>query len=142
MVRAVAGVGTLTLCVVCALGVLAAPWVVAVMAPGWAADPPLLALAVQLTRVMFPYILLVGLAALATGMLNAHRRFLTAALGPAVLNVGMIGAVLLLASRVDPPILSLALGVLIGGVGQFLVPLPGGKRLGLPLCPSRSEERR
>ncbi|MEK7370340.1 MAG: murein biosynthesis integral membrane protein MurJ [candidate division NC10 bacterium] len=136
MLRAVAGVGTLTLCAVSALGVLAAPWVVAVMAPGWAADPPLLALAAQLTRVMFPYILLVGLAALAAGMLNAHDRFFTAALGPAVLNVGMIGAVLLLASRVDPPILSLALGVLIGGVGQFLVQLPEVKRLGLPLCPS------
>ena len=69
------------------------------MTPGWTADPPLLDLAVRLTRLMFPYLLLVGLAALATGMLNAHRRFFTAALGPAVLNVGMIASVLLLARR-------------------------------------------
>ena len=136
MLRAVAGAGTLTLCAVSVLGVVAAPWIVTVMAPGWAADPPLLALAARLTRVMFPYILLVGLAALAAGILNAHHRFFTAALGPAVLNLGMIGAVLLLAARVDPPILSLALGVLIGGVGQLLVQLPEVKRLGLPLCPS------
>src|SRR3989304_238263 len=69
MVRAVAGVGALT-----ARGVRGAPWVVAVRAPGWAADPPLLALAVELTRVMFPYILLVGLAALAAGVLDGHGR--------------------------------------------------------------------
>jgi len=133
MLRAVAGAGTLTLCAVSLLGALAAPWIVAVMAPGWAADPQLLALAVRLTRVMFPYILLVGLAALAAGVLNAHHRFFTAALGPAILNVGMIGAVLLFASRVDPPVLSLALGVLIGGVGQVLVQLPEVKGLGVPL---------
>src|SRR3990170_5566244 len=48
MLRAVAGAGALTLCAVSVLGVLAAPWVVAIMAPGWAADPPLLALAAKL----------------------------------------------------------------------------------------------
>ncbi len=136
MLRAVAGASVVTLTAVSALGVLAAPWIVAVMAPGWAADASLSALAVRLTRVMFPYILLVGLGALAAGILNAHHRFLAPALGPAVLNVGMIAAVLLLAPRVDPPILALALGVLVGGVGQLLVQLPGVRRLGVPLVPS------
>src|SRR6185436_20229665 len=56
---------------------------------------------------------------------------------PAMLNVGMIAAVLALANRVDPPVLSLALGVLLGGVGQLLVQLRDLKRLGLLVPPSR-----
>jgi putative peptidoglycan lipid II flippase len=113
-----------------------APWIVSIMAPGWAADPPLIDLAVRLTRLMFPYLLLVGLAALATGALNAHHRFFTAAAGPALLNVAMIASVLLLAHRFQPPIVSLAVGVLVGGLGQVLVQLPEARRLGIPLSPS------
>jgi putative peptidoglycan lipid II flippase len=85
---------------------------------------------------MFPYLALVGLAALAMGILNSQGRFFAAALGPAVLNVGMIAAVLVLAGRVEPPILALALGVLGGGAGQLLVQLPGLHRLGLLVTPS------
>lgn len=134
--RAVAGAALVALCAVSALGIVLAPWIVAVMAPGWTADTGLFALAVRLTRVMFPYLVLVGLAALAMGALNAHHRFFTAALGPAVLNVGMIAAVLLLAAHVTPPVLSLAVGVLVGGAGQLLVQLPELRRLGVPLRPS------
>jgi putative peptidoglycan lipid II flippase len=71
------------------------------------------------------------------GALHAHGRFFAAALGPAVLNLGMIGAVVLLAARVDPPILSLAIGVLVGGLGQLLVQIPSLRACGLPLTPSR-----
>ncbi len=131
MLRAVAGASVVTLTAVSALGVLAAPWIVAVMAPGWAADASLSALAVRLTRVMFPYILLVGLGALAAGILNAHHRFLAPALGPAVLNVGMIAAVLIgyvIASGVSLSMLSrasertffLPLGLHANGVGRLL----------------------
>ena len=134
--QAVAGVGLVALCAVSALGMLLTPWIVAVMAPGWTADAGLFDLAVRLTRVMFPYVVLVGLGALAMGALNAHHRFVTAALGPAVLNVGMIAAVLALAAHTTPPILSLAVGVLVGGAGQLLVQLPELRRLGVPLSPS------
>jgi len=136
MARAVAGASALTLCVVTLAGMLASRWIVALMAPGWAADPPLFELAVWLTRLMFPYLLLVGLAALASGTLNAHHRFFTAALGPVVLNLCMIAAVLLLAGHFQPPIVSLAVGVLTGGLGQLLVQLPEVRRLGVPLRPS------
>src|SRR5438445_1772965 len=118
------------------VGVLAAPWLLAVIAPGFT-DPAQRGLAVVLTRVMFPYLLLVGAAAFAMGVLNSQGRFFAAALGPAVLNVGMIVGVLVLARRVDPPIMALALGVLLGGVGQLLVQVPGLKRLGLLVSPSR-----
>jgi len=136
IVRAVSGVAVLVLCVVSGLGMLLAPWIVRIMAPGWTADPPLVALAGSLTRIMFPYLLLVGLAALAMGALNAQHRFFTAALGPAVVNLAMILAVLGLAERMSPPIFSLAVGVLVGGAGQFLVQLPELMRLGVPLRPS------
>ncbi len=136
MVRAVAGAALVTLCVVSLLGVLLARWLVLLMAPGWAADADLFQLAVSLTRLMFPYLLLVGVAALAMGVLNAHHRFFTAAVAPAVLNVAMILAVLGLAGHVSPPIFALAIGVLAGGVGQVLVQLPELRRLGVPLRPT------
>jgi len=136
MVRAVTGVATVVLCVVSGLGMLLAPWIVRVMAPGWAADPELIGLAGRLTSLMFPYLLLVGLAALAMGALNAQHRFFTAAVGPAVLNVAMILSVLVLAGRMSPPVFSLAVGVLVGGAGQLLVQLPELSRLGVPLRPS------
>jgi len=136
IVRAMTGVAVVVLCVVSGLGMLLAPWIVRVMAPGWTSDPQLVGMASSLTRFMFPYLLLVGLAALAMGALNAQHRFFTAALGPAVLNVAMIASVLVLAGRMSPPIFSLAVGVLVGGAGQLLVQLPELSRLGVPLRPS------
>ncbi|MGH7317703.1 MAG: murein biosynthesis integral membrane protein MurJ, partial [Candidatus Rokuibacteriota bacterium] len=105
-------------------------------APGWRTDTGLFQLAVTLTRALFPYLVFVGLAALAMGALNAHHRFFTAALGPAVLNLAMIAAVVGLASRLTTPIMALAIGVLVGGLGQLLVQLPELRRLGVPLRPS------
>ncbi|MEK6529637.1 MAG: murein biosynthesis integral membrane protein MurJ, partial [candidate division NC10 bacterium] len=136
MLRAVAGGLLLTLCAVSAAGALLAPWLVAVMAPGFSAVPEQLRLATTLTRLMFPYLVFVGLAALAMGVLNAHRRFFTSALGPAALNVGMIAAVLFLASRLPVPVLALAVGVLVGGLGQFAIQLPEVHAAGVPLRPS------
>ena len=136
MLRAVLAGALLLLGLTTVAGIAAAPWLVAGIAPGLASDPGQHALAALLTRVMFPYLVLVGLAALAMGILNSQGRFFAAALGPAVLNVGMIAAVLTLAGRLDPPILALALGVLAGGVGQLLVQLPSLRRLGLLVTPS------
>ena len=136
MLRAVLAAALLVLGLVTLLGVVAAPWLLTVIAPGFS-DPPQRELAVRLTRVMFPYLVLVGLAAFAMGVLNSQGRFFAAAFGPAVLNVGMIAAVLALARSVDPPIVALAVGVLVGGVGQLLVQLPGLRALGLLVPPSR-----
>jgi putative peptidoglycan lipid II flippase len=136
MLRAVLAASLLALGVTTLLGVLTAPWLLAIIAPGFS-DPPQRDLAVLLTRVMFPYLVLVGLAAFAMGVLNSQGRFFVSALGPAVLNAGMIVAILALPRRVHPPVLALALGVLLGGVGQLLVQVPGLKRLGLLVAPSR-----
>ena len=136
MLRAILAAALLVLGVTALVGVLTAPWLLSVIAPGFS-EPGQRELAVLLTRVMFPYLILVGLAAFAMGVLNSQGRFFAAALGPAVLNVGMIAAVLLLARRLDPPIVALAIGVLVGGVGQLLVQLPGVHALGLLVPPSR-----
>ncbi|MFQ5828185.1 MAG: murein biosynthesis integral membrane protein MurJ [Candidatus Methylomirabilia bacterium] len=136
MLRAVAGGLLVALSLAILLGILLAPWLVRIMAPGFAADPEQVGLAIRLTRLMFPYLLFVGLAALAMGVLNVHRRFFTSALGPAVLNVGMIAAVFLLAPRLEVPIQGLAFGVLAGGLGQFLIQLPEVRQTGVPLLPS------
>src|SRR5712664_2961783 len=125
MLRAVLPAALLALGVTTVVGVLTAPWLLAVIAPGFT-DPAQRSLAVILTRVMFPYLVLVGVAAFGMGVLNSQGRFFAAALGPAALNVGMLAAVL-----------ALALGVLLGGVGQLLVQVPGLKRLGLLVWPSR-----
>jgi putative peptidoglycan lipid II flippase len=136
MLRAVLAASLLVLGAVTVAGVVATPWVVAVIAPGFVDDPGQRGLAVQLTRVMFPYLVLVGLAAFAMGVLNSQGRFFVAALGPAILNLGMIVTVLALVHHVDPPILALAIGVLVGGVGQLLVQLPSLRAVDLLVTPS------
>jgi len=137
MLRAVFGLALLALTVTTVLGIAGAPYILQAIAPGFMNDPAQASLATSLTRIMFPYLLLVGLAAMATGILNSEGRFFASAIGPAVLNVGMIAAVLLLARYVEPPIVSLAIGVLAGGVGQLLVQIPSLSACGLLLAPSR-----
>jgi putative peptidoglycan lipid II flippase len=137
MLRATLGAALIVLGITSLVGLLIAPWLLTIIAPGFAADPEQFSLAARLTRIMFPYLLLVGLSAFAMGVLNSQGRFFAAALGPAMLNLGMIAAVLALAHHVDPPVLSLAFGVLLGGVGQLLVQVPDLRRTGLLVAPSR-----
>src|SRR2546422_536565 len=115
MLRAVLGAAILALGLTTIVGIAGAPWILRVIAPGFSDDPVQADLAVLLTRVMFPYLPLVGLAALAMGVLQIHGRFFAASIGPALLNVGMIAGVVLFARHLQPPILALAIGVLIGG---------------------------
>jgi putative peptidoglycan lipid II flippase len=124
MLRAVTGVMLVLLAGLTLLGILAAPWVVRVMAPGFFANPAAGELTVRLTRIMFPFLFLVGLAALVMGILNAHRHFLLPALAPVVLNVGIIIGAVVIAPRLPEPAVGLALGVVLGGFGQLLLQLP------------------
>jgi putative peptidoglycan lipid II flippase len=135
MLRAVAGLMLVLLGALTLTGILAAPWILRVMAPGFFADPAVGDLTVRLTRLMFPYLLLVGLASVAMGILNAHRHFLVPALSPVALNVGIIAGALVLAPRVSEPVVGLALGVLLGGTGQLLVQVPAVWRRGLLAAP-------
>jgi putative peptidoglycan lipid II flippase len=136
MLRAVTGLMVLVLGGVTLAGILAAPWIVRVMAPGFFANPGVGELTVRLTRLMFPYLFLVGLSAIAMGVLNAHRHFLLPALSPMALNVGMITGALLIAPRLPEPLTGLALGVLLGGAGQLLLQLPSIGARGLLAPPT------
>ena len=125
------------LTVVCVIGWVTAPWVVAALAPGFAAVPGKLPLTILLTRVMLPFLPLVAVAAVCMGMLNASGRFAVPALAPALLNLGMVvfGVPLIpVCMRTgQPAILAMAIGVLIGGALQLGVQLPALATLGFRL---------
>jgi putative peptidoglycan lipid II flippase len=106
------------------LGIVLAPVIVRLLAPGFGQIPGKFALTVQLLQVMFPYILLVGLAALFMAILNSLGHFVTPSLSPTVLNLAMIGAALLVAPRAENPVLPIAVAVLVGGAGQLLIQVP------------------
>lgn len=110
---------------VVALGIAAAPLIVRVMAPGFAHDPGQEQLTVLLTRIMFPYLLFIGLSALAMGILNAHRAFALPALAPFCFNLALISAALWLAPAFAEPTLAVAWGVVAGGAAQLLLQVPG-----------------
>ncbi len=120
------------------LGILFAPYVVKAIAWGWEYKPEFhdkYLLGVTLTRIMFPYLLFIGLAALAMGMLNSLRSFLTPALSPVMLNVMTILSVILSWQFLAQPILGVAVGVVVGGLFQFLIQVPELKKQGMMLRP-------
>jgi len=118
------------LCAAGLVGALAAPHIVRLIAPGFAADPEKFALTVRLTRILFPFVTLVGLWAYFMGLLNSLRHFAAPALGPAILNLAMIAACLWGVPRTTPGILAVAVGVMVGGAIQLAVQLPVVVRLG------------
>jgi putative peptidoglycan lipid II flippase len=119
----------------CALGIFFAPQVVTVIAPGFLDSPEKFETTVLLTRVMFPFLFFVSLAALLMGALNTRGVFFIPALAPAVLNVVIITTVFLLAARLDQPILAVAIGVALGGLVQFLFQCPVFIRKGYSVLP-------
>lgn len=103
-------------------GILAAPWIVKVVAPGFSGDK--FVLTVTLTRIMFPYIFCICLVALFMGILNALGHFAAPALAPVFLNLAMIGGVLFISPYLQTPVMGLAIGVLIGGILQLALQVP------------------
>jgi putative peptidoglycan lipid II flippase len=116
---------------VSALGVIAAPALVVLIASGFLKTPAVFDLATLMTRWMFPYILCMSLVACAAGALNTYGRFAVPAVTPVLLNVSMIGLTVLAAPHVHPPILALAFGVLAGGLLQLAIQLPALARIGM-----------
>ena len=102
------------------LGVVFAPLIVRLIAPGFITDPEKLNITIHLTRFLFPYVLLVGLLAYSMGILNSLKHFSAPAFAPAILNLSIIICAL---SR-QGSVTALAIGVLVGGVAQLLVQLP------------------
>ena len=121
--------------VVCAAGMIFAPALVHLLAPGFAAVPGKFELAVRMTRIMFPFLLLVALAAQAMGVLNACNRFGVPALASTFFNIGSVGFGVILGIWLGPllhlsRIEGMAIGVVLGGALQLVWQLPSLHRLG------------
>jgi len=126
------------LMVLTALGVIFSPQIVKAMAWGFAGIQDKMDLTVGLNRLMFPYLLVICLAALLQGILNIHGSFAVPAFTPVLLNLSMIGAALLLAPHLEEPAWAFAWGVLLGGVLQMGFQIPFVIRLGMRFVPSIS----
>jgi putative peptidoglycan lipid II flippase len=121
----------LALVVTAAIGMVLAPAVVYISAPGFAKDPGKFGLTVTMLRITFPYIAFISLVALAAGILNTWNRFSVPAFTPSLLNVAFIVGALFFADRFDPPVLVLAWAVFAGGVLQLAFQVPYLYRMGL-----------
>lgn len=133
-----AGTMLLVLCLVGGLGVLTAPYWAQAYGAGYRGDPARFEMLVSLTRLLFPYIIFAGLAALGMGALNALGHFAVPALAPALLNVCLIATPLLFlpVSRrlgIDD-MHALGIAALTGGLLHVLVQLPSLRKIDmLPL---------
>ncbi len=139
-------------------GIVASPWIVAFIAPGFAAEPGKSELTVQLTRILFPFLLLVALAAVAMGGLNARSVFLIPASASSFFNLGSVAGGLVFVQLLSPgylhavwirmhggpvpdststvaALIGMALGTLLGGALQFLVQVPALRRVGFRYRP-------
>lgn len=132
LVNAVAGTLGVTLLVVSGIAIVAAPWLIIPIAPGWYAnDPDKLALAGDILRLTFPYLFLISMTAFAGSVLNSYGRFAVPAFTPVLLNVCLIAAALWASSLFDIPIVALGWGVMVAGLVQLLFQLPFLARIGL-----------
>ncbi|OIQ84648.1 putative peptidoglycan biosynthesis protein MurJ [mine drainage metagenome] len=131
LVNHVATLLGLAVFVVMLLGMVAAPWVVYLSAPGFHASPDKFQLTVDLLRIIFPYILFISLVSLAGGVLNTYSRFSVPAFTPVLLNLSFIVAALFFAPYFHPPVMVLAWAVFAGGVLQLAFQLPYLLKLGL-----------
>jgi putative peptidoglycan lipid II flippase len=131
LVSHVAGTLSLGLFVVTAVGVVAAPLLILMFAPGFTTQEGQFELAVDMLRFTLPYILFVSLTALAGSVLNSHGRFAVAAFTPVLLNVVMILFAGWVAPLLERPALGVAAGVFVAGVVQLAFQLPFLRRLDL-----------
>jgi putative peptidoglycan lipid II flippase len=115
------------------LGEIFMPWLLYVLAPGFAGNHGKFALAVVLTRIMFPYLFFVCLTALFSGVLNAMGRFAAAAAAPLLFNIFSIAFMLGLSRYTPNPGYALAWGVTISGVAQLLLLIFAMRRAGMRL---------
>ena len=113
------------------LGMLAAPWVVTLIAPGFHSNPQKMLLTVELLRITFPYIFFISLVSMAGGVLNTYNKFGIPAFTPVWLNLSMIAGALFFADYFDEPIKVLAWAVFVGGFLQLMFQIPYLKQIGL-----------
>jgi len=120
----IAGSLSAVLTLVTFIGILAAPAIVFIFAPGFGHDAARATLATEMLRWTFPYLMLISLTAMAGAVLNTYGYFGVPAITPVFLNVCMILAALFISPYMNHPPMGLAYGVLIAGFVQFLFQIP------------------
>ncbi|HHC24287.1 MAG TPA: murein biosynthesis integral membrane protein MurJ, partial [Desulfobacterales bacterium] len=115
---------SIILVITAVLGVLLAPLIILMIAPGFTDSPEKYSLTVLLTRIMFPYIFFICLVALCMGILNVLGHFAAPALAPVCLNIAIIFSAFFISPYMADPVTGLAIGVLIGGALQLTLQLP------------------
>ncbi len=121
----------LVLLVVTVIGIAAAPVLVYISAPGFAADAGKFELTVELTRITFPYIFFMSLVALSGGVLNTWSRFAVPAFTPVLLNLSFIAMAVFAAPYFAQPVIALGWAVFIGGILQLAFQVPSLRRIGM-----------
>ena len=117
------------------LALLFAPIFILMFAPGFYFDSQKQELAVNLLRVMFPYLALISLVAFAAGIQNSHNKFSIPAITPLIFNLSLIGSAWLVAPKIGIPVMALAWGVLLAGFLQLLfqiAPLASIRKIPIP----------
>jgi putative peptidoglycan lipid II flippase len=126
--------------IVAGTGIVFAGRVIGIVAPDFAAIPGKVMLTISMTRVMLPFLILTAVAAAEMGMLNSLHHYFVPALAPAMFNVAMISCALFLAPQLSrfglPPILSVAIGTIAGGMAQVAVQWPVLRREGFRYRPA------
>ena len=120
----IAGSLSMVLSLVTVVGILAAPFVIYIFAPGFGEEANRTLLATEMLRLTFPYLMLVSLTAMAGAMLNTYGYFGVPAFTPVLLNISMIVAAIYLSPHFAQPVVALAWGVLIAGIAQLLFQIP------------------
>lgn len=115
---------TLIMALLMVLGLVFAPLIVKIIAPGFGETAGKWELTTVLTRIIFPYIFLISLAALAMAILNSFHKFFVPAFTPVLFNLSIITAALVFAQKAEEPAFVFAVGVVIGGVLQLAFQLP------------------
>ena len=123
--------GCMILSLLTILGILFTPWIVRAMAPGFIADPQKLSLTIHLTKIMFPYMILIGFTAYSMGILFAFRRFTAPAFSPCLLNIAIIVSAYTVSRHMPEPVLGLAFGILAGGFLQLAAQIGPLYKIGL-----------
>lgn len=114
----------MVLLIVTAVGVIFAPALISIIAPGFRNDPQVFSLAIDVTRIMFPYLFFISLVALSAGILNTKGRFAVPAFTPVILNICMISGAWFFASRYSHATYAIAVSVFVAGFLQLLFQLP------------------
>ena len=136
LARAAMAMLLLALFAACGLGMIFTEELVGAIAWGWDPGGQTFELAVRLTRICLPFLLLVSLLALSGGVLNSLGHFFAPAVAPLLLNLSIITTAIFLHNSFAVPAMSLAVGVLVGGVLQLVVQIPYLVKHGAPLLPA------